>query len=86
MGGDFPCRKRRPRRSAKKNRMVIAMSGFKIEKDNDKISSINRTIRFKPEVFDKIVSLSAKTGVSFNKICAQCIAYALENLDGEELG
>ncbi|MEA5003943.1 MAG: hypothetical protein VB081_10635 [Christensenella sp.] len=57
------------------------MSKFKIDKDDGKISSINRTIRMKPEHFDVIMELSEKTGVSFNKIVNQCIEYALKNLD-----
>ncbi|MGI6152969.1 MAG: ribbon-helix-helix domain-containing protein [Christensenellaceae bacterium] len=57
------------------------MDKFKINTENVKISSINRTIRIKPEHFDKIMELSEKTGVSFNKIVNQCIEYALQNID-----
>lgn len=64
--------------------MVNRMDKFKIVKDNGKISSINRTIRFKPDVFDRIETLQRKTGVSFSKICAQCIEYALKNMDEDE--
>lgn len=60
---------------------VILLDSFKIEKDTEKISSINRTIRFKPEHFDKIMELSDKTGVSFNKIVTQCIEFALTHLE-----
>ena len=56
------------------------MDKFEINKEDGKISSINRTIRMKPEHFDRITELSEKTGVSFNKIVIQCIEYALENL------
>lgn len=35
----------------------------------------------KPEHFEKIMALSEKTGVSFNKIINQCIEYALENME-----
>ncbi len=62
------------------------MGGFVIRKDEDKISSVNRTIRFKPELFEQISQESDRTGVSFNKIVNQCIEYAFSNLmqsDGE---
>ncbi|MEG2380173.1 MAG: ribbon-helix-helix domain-containing protein [Oscillospiraceae bacterium] len=52
-----------------------------IKKDEEKISSINRTIRIKPECFDKLMEISEKTGVSFNKIVNQCLEYALKNLE-----
>ena len=57
------------------------MDKFIINKDDGKISSINRTIRMKPEHFDKIMALSEETGVSFNKIINQCIEYALANME-----
>ncbi|MCL2740226.1 MAG: hypothetical protein FWE47_03440 [Oscillospiraceae bacterium] len=59
------------------------MNKFVIKTKEDKISAINRTIRFKPEIFDKIEELREKTGVSFNKIVIQCLDYALENLEEE---
>jgi len=59
------------------------MDKFMIIRDENKISSINRTVRFKPEHFDKLMELSAKTGVSFNKILTQCIEFALSRLDAE---
>ena len=60
------------------------MDKFKIVKDEKKISSINRTVRFKPEHFDKLTELSDQTGVSFNKILTQCIEFALEHLDAKK--
>ena len=57
------------------------MDEFIIKKDENKISSINRTVRFKPEHFDKLTELSAQTGVSFNKILTQCIEFALSRLE-----
>ena len=59
------------------------MGTFKIDKDDGKISSINRTIRMKPEHFEAIMALSEETGVSFNKIINQCIEYALNNMERE---
>ena len=57
------------------------MEKLKIKKETQKISSINRTIRIKPECFDKLMELSEKNGISFNKVVNQCLEYALENLD-----
>ena len=57
------------------------MEKFKVNTNDGKISSINRTIRLKPEYFEKIMELSEKTGVSFNKIVNQCIEYALNNME-----
>jgi len=62
---------------------VINMDKFVIKKDTDKISSINRTIRMKPEHYDKLMKLSEENGISFNKVVNQCIEYALDNLEEE---
>ncbi|MGL4791612.1 MAG: hypothetical protein ACRCW1_09405 [Anaerotignaceae bacterium] len=59
------------------------MKPFKILKDEDKISSINRTIRLKPDVYEKLMLLSEESGVSFNKIVNQCIEYALTNMNND---
>jgi len=59
------------------------MEKFSVDKGEGKISSINRTIRLKPEYFEKIMELSEETGISFNKIVNQCIAYALNNMEEE---
>jgi len=59
------------------------MDKFIITKDENKMSSINRTVRFKPEHFDKLNELSAQTGLSFNKILTQCIEFALSRLETE---
>lgn len=56
------------------------MQPFKVNTEEEKISSISRTIRMKAETFDKINEINRKTGVSFNKIVNQCIEYALENM------
>ena len=59
------------------------MEKFKINKEAEKISSINRTIRLKPENFEKLTLLSEQSGVSFNKVVNQCVEYALQNLEQE---
>lgn len=60
------------------------MKPFKINTEEEKISSVSRTIRMKAETFDRINELNLKTGVSFNKIVNQCIEYALENYTSSE--
>lgn len=55
--------------------------GLVIKKDTEKIASINRTIRIKPECFDRLMELSEKNGISFNKVVNQCLEYALENIE-----
>ena len=57
------------------------MDGFKIQSETERISSINRTIRMKPDTFDRLLALSEETGVSFNKIVNQCIEYALSHYE-----
>lgn len=59
------------------------MDKLTIKKDDNKISSINRTIRMKPECFEKLMEISDRTGVSFNKVVNQCLEYALSNLSDE---
>lgn len=54
---------------------------FAIQEDTVKISSINRTIRIDPNLFEKLTELSEKHHLSFSKLVNQCIAYALENLE-----
>jgi len=60
------------------------MKPFKINTEDEKLSSVSRTIRMKAEVFDRINELNMKTGVSFNKIVNQCIEYALANMINED--
>ena len=57
------------------------MGKLLIKKETEKIASINRTIRIKPKYFDKLMEISERTGVSFNKVVNQCLEYALENLE-----
>lgn len=57
------------------------MKPFKIETEDERLSTVSRTIRMKTETFDRINELNLKTGVSFNKIVNQCIEYALENYE-----
>ena len=60
---------------------VFAMGKLVIKSDVDAMKSINRTIRIKPECFDKLMELAEKHNISFNKVVCQCLDYALENLE-----
>lgn len=62
------------------------MTGFIIKREPEKIASINRTIRLKPELFDWLNDESERTGVSFNKIVNQCIEFSRDNAIDEEEG
>lgn len=56
------------------------MAKFKINKEKLNAKSINRTIRIKPETYDKLAKISNNSGVSFNKIVNECIEYALSHM------
>jgi len=60
------------------------MQPFRIDKNEEKISSVSRTIRMKSSTYDRIEELNIKTGVSFNKIVNQCLVYALNNYAEDE--
>ena len=47
------------------------MDKFKIAKEADKVSSVNRTIRIKSEYFDKLMDLYERADISFNKAINQ---------------
>ena len=57
------------------------MGKFVIKEDKEKVSSINRTIRMKPDSYEKIMELSEKHNISFNKVLNQCVEFALNNLE-----
>ena len=57
------------------------MTKFLINLEDSKSPTINRTIRIKAEMYDKLIDLSERTGVTFNKLINQCINFALSNLD-----
>lgn len=62
----------------------VTMKPFEISKEDEKISSINRTIRLKPETFEKLMLLSEENKISFNKLINQCIEYALDSMESEK--
>lgn len=56
------------------------MAKFKINKDKLNSKSINRSVRFDSEMYEKLNKLSIENGVSFNKVVKECIAYALSHM------
>ncbi len=53
---------------------------FKIDRNKLSSKTVNRTIRLKTQTFDKLTELAVENGVSFNKIVAECIEYALSHM------
>ncbi len=56
------------------------MAKFKIDASKANRKSVNRSIRFSPDTYDMLSDLATKNGISFNKVVAQCITYALSNM------
>ena len=56
------------------------MAKFKIDASKANRKSINRSIRFSPDIYDKLSNLAKENGISFNKVVAQCIEYSLSNI------
>lgn len=61
-------------------KVVKIMHGFEVDTSEAKSKSVNRTIRFKNELYDKLMDLSEETDVSFNNLVNQCVAYALDSM------
>ena len=55
------------------------MAKFKIDAQKLNRKSINRSIRFSPDMYDKLSDLAKENSISFNKVVSQCIEYALKN-------
>jgi len=56
------------------------MAKFKIDASKLNRKSINRSIRFSPDIYDKLLDLSKQNGISFNKVVMSCVTYSLDNL------
>jgi len=57
------------------------MAKFKIDSEKINRKSVNRSVRFSPEVYDKLVELAKENGISFNRMIGLCVEYSLDNLD-----
>lgn len=54
------------------------MENFKLVKTQNK--SVNRSIRLSEDIHSKLCIMSEATNISYNKIVAKCIEFALANL------
>ncbi len=60
--------------------------GFKIKPQLSKVEpSLNKTLRLKENMIDKIQELADKKDVSFNYLVTQMLQYCLDNLEDESL-
>lgn len=55
--------------------------GFQIKRPEKLRQSINRTLRFRPEMFERLTELAEENKISFNFLVCQCVQYALDNLE-----
>lgn len=60
------------------------MKEFKLPKMEDE-KSVLKTIRLKYTTLKKIEDLSKNTNISVNRLINECIEFALENLNNDEL-
>lgn len=56
------------------------MAKFKIDKNKVNAKTVNRSIRIKEETFNKLMELSERNEISFNKVVNECIEYALNHM------
>lgn len=60
--------------------------GFKIKPQLSKVEpSLNKTLRLKENMIDRIQELADKKDVSFNYLVTQMLQYCLDNLEDESL-
>ena len=57
------------------------MDKFRISKEGKDKDSINRTIRFRGEIYDKLMELVDKNMVSFNRLVNEALKFALDRLE-----
>ena len=56
--------------------------GFKINSPTSKVEpSLNKTLRLKESMINKIQDLANKKNISFNALVSQMLQYCLDNLD-----
>ncbi len=59
--------------------------GFKIKLSSSRVEpSLNKTLRLKESMINKIQNLADKKDVSFNYLVSQMLQYSLDNLDESE--
>ncbi|MCL2370236.1 MAG: hypothetical protein FWC80_03300 [Firmicutes bacterium] len=57
------------------------MDKFQIPRGGKDEDSINRTIRWRGNIYDMLMELSDKHKVSFNRLVNDAVQFALERLD-----
>ena len=60
------------------------MDLFRIPDKGKDTASINRTIRFRGEIYDKIMDIVEKKKVSFNYLVNEALVFALDRLEGDD--
>ena len=59
--------------------------GFKINTPNRRVEpSINRTLRLKESMINKIQNLADEKNISFNSLVSQMLQYCLDNLEDDK--
>ncbi len=60
------------------------MDKFVIPAKGQDKDSINRTIRFSGENFDRLTDCVEKTGSTFNRVVNECVKFALDRFSEKE--
>lgn len=59
--------------------------GFRIKTPNSRVEpSLNRTLRLKESMINKIQKLADEKNISFNSLVSQMLQYCLDNLEEEK--
>lgn len=59
--------------------------GFKVNSPNRRVEpSINRTLRLKESMINKIQNLADEKNISFNSLVSQMLQYCLDNLEDDK--
>lgn len=59
--------------------------GFKINSPNRRVEpSINRTLRLKESMINRIPNLADEKNISFNSLVSQMLQYCLDNLEDDK--
>lgn len=56
---------------------------FKVQKGYD--GTVNKTFRLPEKLVEKLNAVAGKNELSLNKLVIQCLEYALENIDKNDL-
>lgn len=56
---------------------------FKVQRGYD--GMVNKTFRLPEEIVKKLDAIAGKNGLSLNRLVIQCLEYALENIDRNDL-